>query len=291
MSIGRRTLLLGALGLVGAGAAVRAALPLVVPRGDHALPLDFATIWEYADRAHMAYQSDARIRAYYPAGRLRIFGDERVHTKVVLHRPPGARHQWLAIRGTQTLDDVFHDLLIGETVHPRFGVAVHRGFADIAEDIVEQVIPELEAGLPVRVAGHSLGGAVGVLVMMELDHRGVPLDWGLTFGQPKLTTAAGVARYGHLPLLRVVNGRDPIPHMPPSSVVLDDHGAYAHLGTELWLDGEDWAHFAAHQAARVELGQDWATLVYARPGDHLLPAGYMDTLNQQLPPAVRKAPG
>lgn len=289
--IRRRTVLLGLAGTGLAAAGGRAVWPRLAPGGDHALPVDFPTLWEYADRAHMPYQSDERIRAYYTEGRVHILHEGEVGTKIVVHQHPDWDHQWVAVRGTQTVADVVQDLQLLETYDRQLGVPVHQGFAALATAALPALGAVLQPGLPVRLAGHSLGGAVAVLLMVALDGEGVAVERCVTFGQPKLTTAAGVRRYRHLPLLRVINGADPIPQMPPHALAIEGHGPYRHLGEELRLDGERWVHLAEPQAERLDREEDWLAVLYTDPRDHLLPSGYMATINLQLPPEERKPPG
>lgn len=86
----------------------------------------------------------------------------------------------VAIRGTNSIQDVLTDLLCGDT--PFAGGFAHRGMKDAANSLFEAVLPTVRAALARRpaytlvVCGHSLGAGVALLltkVLLDAGFAGV----------------------------------------------------------------------------------------------------------------------
>ena len=97
------------------------------------------------------------------------------------------------------------------------GITVHAGFRAVADAMWNHVNdkygPLKEKWSRVHVTGHSLGGAIAVLIAMRLEDEGVPYQ-AVTFAQPKVTDAEGGRQYASLNLTRVVFEDDPVPTLP-----------------------------------------------------------------------------
>ena len=106
----------------------------------------------------------------------------------------------------------------------------------------------------------------------------------MTFGQPKVTTAAGVSRFRDLSLLRVVNHDDPVPLLPwetPGAVL---GGLFRHLGEEVRLtDIGTWQLFSEHLAERYLLTSFAAHLGRENPKEHEM-ARYLARLSALAAP-------
>ncbi len=123
----------------------------------------------------------------------------------------------IACRGTEptALNDVKADLNTFRMLHPQGG-KVHQGFYGE----YEKVMPDIKKALAkhnkketkkVWVCGHSLGGAMAVLVAMDLKPSG-----GLyTFGQPRVGNVAFL-KLIDFPYFRYVNNNDVVPSVPPA---------------------------------------------------------------------------
>jgi len=117
---------------------------------------------------------------------------------------------------------------------------VHRGFDNAALTVLDDVLPRLEVDYPITVTGYSIGGAMAVLLAQYLNVNGYEVVDVVTFGQPKVTDAAGAPSFANLPLLRFVNHLDPVAHLPPYGIGTTD---LVHFGPEVVLyDGADYAY-------------------------------------------------
>lgn len=149
----------------------------------------------------------------------------------------GRREQHLFIRGSHLLEDLIIDLQIGKTWDEECGCYIHTGFRKKANVLLDDIIPLLDRRHALILAGHSMGGAMAVIIAMKLTRRGYNVDQVVTFGAPKVITNSGCEVWrGKLRVLRVVHHDDPIPTLPMLS--LDPHIAfdrYAHFGTAVLL--------------------------------------------------------
>lgn len=127
----------------------------------------------------------------------------------------------------------------------------------IADDIVHYLPPPSGDGQtttpPIKLTGHSLGGAVAVIVAAKLKIRGYRVDKVMTFGAPKATDARGAERLRELlSVLRVTHERDPVPLMPLARA----KWKAASTGQKQEQKQEEVAGFVAKEAVfRRELGE------------------------------------
>ncbi len=109
-------------------------------------------------------------------------------------------------------------------------IFLHDGFGAAAEAFYKEVRNLLIPRDEIHVTGHSLGAAIAAILMMYLDTDGFTLKTCYTFGQPKVTNSEGMAKFRHLPLVRVVDNEDIVPLVPPLTIVTALHGEYRHFG-------------------------------------------------------------
>ncbi len=89
---------------------------------------------------------------------------------------------------------------------------------------------------PIHITGHSLGGAIAVIIGMYFTKEGKEIEDITTFGQPKVTNVTGARVFSELPLTRVVNENDIVPLVPPiSPLQIKDLDIFWHMGTEVIL--------------------------------------------------------
>jgi len=144
--------------------------------------------------------------------------------------------QALSFRGTANLENVLVDLDVSLALDAQIKILLHQGFASAAWAVYQNVKPKLDFSKPVITTGHSLGGAIAVVVAMYLQKDGFDVSQVITFGQPKVTNVAGAGAYSSLPLTRIVTPKDIVPLVPPlSPLQLQNLDIYWHMGRELIL--------------------------------------------------------
>ncbi|CAE7032110.1 faeA [Symbiodinium natans] len=115
---------------------------------------------------------------------------------------------------------------------------VHKGFYNSwrsLQDETQRALEDLGCDKkPLRVSGHSLGGAMALLAAFQLSEK-YQIKEIYTFGQPRVGNEAWVnafeARMANASFFRVVSYMDPVPHLPPSWLM-----GYRHVGAEVWYN-------------------------------------------------------
>jgi len=150
--------------------------------------------------------------------------------------------QYLTVRGTANLQNALVDLDIKLLAFPQLDIVAHQGFAGAAQLIIDDVKNELDPSLPVVTTGHSLGGAVAVMLAMLLEQN-YKVQEVITFGQPKVTNVTGANKFSGLPLTRVVTPKDVVPLVPPiSPLQIKNLDIYWHMGEEvILLQGKEYS--------------------------------------------------
>lgn len=181
-------------------------------------------------------QLELQLPAFLLSGRLRSVGAD---TQYLYAR--GAEYDVLICRGTEgKLADIQTDVQYRLQQWPADSQNnAHLGFSNQAElilaDLKEQ---QPNAGLerPVWITGHSLGGALAVLLALQLSKiSGFRLAGLVTFGQPKVGDAQLTQAITQqlLPFYRrYVNQRDIVPKLPPLP-------EYRHSGQLYYFDDLD----------------------------------------------------
>eukprot|EP01090_Pellita_catalonica_P000583 TRINITY_DN10400_c0_g1_i1.p1 TRINITY_DN10400_c0_g1~~TRINITY_DN10400_c0_g1_i1.p1 ORF type:complete len:1254 (-),score=228.12 TRINITY_DN10400_c0_g1_i1:58-3819(-) len=133
-----------------------------------------------------------------------------------------------------------------------FDVFGHFQFQTIAKKIMASVKPKLEANYRTFVAGHSLGGAIGVLLAYYLSKENIQMTKVMCFGLPKIHTRKSVETVQNLPLLRVNDYHDPVPGLFPG---------FYHSGSEILLLRERFfTYFRTPQETELKistLSESW----------------------------------
>jgi triacylglycerol lipase len=194
------------------------------------------------------------------------------------------RHEvW--IRGTVTRKNAFTDMEFAKRRDPRLGINLHRGFLSYATAVYADIVPRLRAGYEVVIFGHSLGAAEATILGMLLSSDGWKVTRVYASGSPRVTDAEGARKFADLPVLRIINEGDPVPLLPPRTLVspLDP---YVHLGPAvLLLDGPCYC-MIGEQYGDEALGPDaWRTVsasgLRADINEHFI-ASYLERLVPKL---------
>jgi pimeloyl-ACP methyl ester carboxylesterase len=151
--------------------------------------------------------------------------------------------QVVSVRGTSNVENAMVDIALRLLADDKTGSRLHQGFAYAARQIYARLQPRLNPDYPIRTTGHSLGGAVALILAMYLDVDGFHVDRVVTFGQPKVTNLTGAVRMQHLDITRVVTPDDLVPLVPPFDPLdMQNIDIYWHAGREvLLLEGNRYA--------------------------------------------------
>ena len=165
----------------------------------------------------------------------------------------------IVIRGTANEANVLSDIDVRLVNDTRTGIKLHKGFRDVAVNIMQIIDTTKTLEHTVHVTGHSLGGAVAQIIGMWLHKRGKNVQI-YSYGSPKVSSE--VLSGGQPNHWRVVRRSDPIPFTPP--------WPYSHTG--LFIDSQD-----------LDWGSDNDNgLISQTDGlDHAI-AKYVETLKEQL---------
>ncbi|WP_442580490.1 lipase family protein [Mesorhizobium sp. ASY16-5R] len=246
--------------------------------------VDFVEIYGYADRAKLAYADEATIRTHYPKT-LGVRSPGNSDIQYFIEQDDKLKIQFITIRGTANKKNLLEDLEIRILADLQIDIPVDSGFDKSTKAIFADVKPYLKKNYKTYVSGHSLGGAVAVLLAVYLIKDGYQVERIVTFGQPKFTTTAGVERIGTIPLIRVVDENDMIPMLPPvTSFRRNDK--YEHVGPEVvLLDGTRYSYLSSHDAGRISIGELWRSMRFADLADHHMD-NYLNRLSAKRDAAV-----
>lgn len=92
--------------------------------------------------------------------------------------------------------------------------------------------------LPLKVTGHSLGGAVAQLAMFDLSLDGYRIARSNVFGSPRVGNrdwvAAFTASLGNTTVYHITHASDPVVHLPTVNM------GFHHVPTEVYYPGDYW---------------------------------------------------
>jgi len=206
----------------------------------------FAKIKPYAELANAAYlpEQEARLIIEAQGYRLDQYGSvPGVEVNYFIATNDVLKHQVVAVRGTANVENAIVDVSLKLLPDEHAKIALHQGFAQAAEGVYKALLPRLKKDYQISTTGHSLGGAVAVILAMYLDIDHYSLGPIISFGQPKVTNVSGALVFRHLDVTRVVTAQDLVPLVPPLDVMdINNVDIYWHLGKEIvLLEGNDYA--------------------------------------------------
>lgn len=252
--------------------------------------IDFAQALKYAELAEMAYEPDSVITHSCGTDSCFYFQGRITGARAFLRVDDTAKVQWLAFRGTADLSDVRLDADYTQSEDSVLHMHLHKGFASASRDLYPAILPHLRRGYQTRIAGHSLGGAVAVITGLYLRKAGFAVEC-YTFGQPKLTNAAGARRADSLTLIRFLNGKDLVTLVPPLSYKPGNLGSYEHFGREVaLLDGQGYECLQEHFQNRYDPASWWDHIQEQALKDHGL-ANYLAKLRVLVPAPAQTLTG
>jgi len=199
----------------------------------------FTKLERYAEMANAAYLPASEAETIIKAQGFQLveFGNVAgVEVNYFIATNDKLKQQIIAVRGTANVENAVVDISLKLLPDQHANIALHQGFAEAAEGIYKAILPKLNKDYEICTTGHSLGGAVAVILAMYLDMDHYKLGSIVTFGQPKVTNVSGAQAFAHIDLSRVVTAQDMVPLVPPLDVMdINDIDIYWHLGKEIVL--------------------------------------------------------
>jgi pimeloyl-ACP methyl ester carboxylesterase len=122
----------------------------------------------------------------------------------------------VVFRGTNDAFDWLTNAQIAQVADDAYPGRVHAGFREAMAGLWPELAPLLPppaAGLPVLVAGHSMGGALATLAAHRLQNAEYDVHAVHTFGSPRVGDIDFYVGYWPV-LFRFVNNNDVVPHVP-----------------------------------------------------------------------------
>jgi triacylglycerol lipase len=250
-----------------------------IQNGTANLPhFDFVRLAELARAAGNAYEMSAVLEAAYGKANVTIRDLPLSKGRYFISFDNTDRTQTIAIRGSANKQNTWVDIDSLKVFDPRLKIFLHTGFKQAADELYADAAPLLRKDYRTRITGHSLGGAMACILMMDLLHDGVPLDQVVTFGQPKVTNGQGGKDFAGASYLRIINDQDLVAQLPPSDIAYDLSGTYSHFGPELTLraDGK-WTYSATPNPSEFITHDNWKQLDLENATDHQI-KNYIDRL-------------
>ena len=153
------------------------------------------------------------------------------------------KSQLIAVRGTSNVENAVVDIDYVLTPDKILEINLHKGFAQSSQNIYQELKAKLHKDYTIHLTGHSLGGAVALILGMYLDKQGYAVGEIVTFGQPKVTNRTGAKRYAHLHITRINTAHDMVPLMPPfdaSQILSFKFDIFWHIGKEYVLLSDEY---------------------------------------------------
>jgi len=168
-----------------------------------------------SDEGRLAASGPSRNDILRSAGLRETLFLSRQETQCALLRTLPHRSQPFAVlvfRGTTGLRNWFLALdMRPQQLAPR--TVVHRGLVEALRQVWQDLAPRLAAlREPLFMTGHSMGGALAQLAAWHHRPRAV-----YTFGAPRVGDAGFAGSMASVPVYRMVNGRDVVADLPPST--------------------------------------------------------------------------
>ncbi len=201
--------------------------------------VNFTEIQKQAIFANAAYQSEDKIRALIESGNYRLtlyHTIPDIQISFFLATNELTRTQIISVRGTSNIENAMVDISLKLMVDESTGVHLHEGFSFAAKQVYKELKPLLKPDYKINLTGHSLGGAVALILGIYLDAYQFNIEQVVTFGQPKVTNISGTNKIQHINVIRIVTPFDLVPLVPPFDPLdISNLDVYWHAGKEIVL--------------------------------------------------------
>ena len=253
--------------------------------------VNWKEIKHYAELSRLIYEKDVKkINKKYPNAYVNVIKKIRF----MLITDVTAKTYTIVIRGTSNFKNAMQDMKFDKDKSNRLDCKVHSGFHKAAEMIFDDLASKMtDKDYVINVTGHSLGGAEALIVGAYTDQAKMNLGKIITFGQPKAFDKDGRAKWGHLPLTRVVNETDIVPLVPPVELMYM-FKRYVHFGEMVKLCNDEYYCFLEQAQARGN-GVNSFWLNAAKEGFSMwemfkeMPDHFMDNYIANIDPKIKGA--
>lgn len=246
------------------------------------IKIDFKRILQFAEAASLVYKSDTQILKKCGKN-VKIFTLPETDVKCFIKTNNRTKKQCISVRGTANTENVFKDIKVWKTYNKKLGIYIHKGFNESAVEVYNTIIKSLKKDYEIIVTGHSLGAAIGTILLMMLKEDGFKLGESIVFGGPKITNKRGAKKYRDLFLLRVVHDNDPVPLLPPLDLFsILDFGPYRHFCAEIILyDGDSFEFIDKEKAEHIVISSFWLHILTEEVSDHFM-KNYIKSIKDKI---------
>ena len=239
----------------------------------------------YANMASYSYSTETEIKSKYgDTYRIVVVATTETDGQCVLLFDDTNKIQYIVTRGSSNLENWIKDTEYAKTLDTKTGIYIHSGFLESAIEIYNNILSNLNTAYTTYLIGHSLGGAITVVLHFYLLKDGFNIKQSVTFGQPMITNYVGVSKYRSIPLLRVVNKKDLVPLLPPLTAVSSESGPYRHFGEEtILLKDTYYCNLDETSAEDSDVSDFWLNLLNGETDitDHFI-NNYLSNLQAKL---------
>jgi triacylglycerol lipase len=201
--------------------------------------LDFSNIYKQATFSNAAYLPVDEVRTLVESSGFELTHHHTIadiHLTYFLATNELSKTQIISVRGTSNIENAMVDVSLKLVIDQNTGVVLHHGFAYAARQVYVELKPLLKPDYEIQITGHSLGGAVAVILAMYLDSDDFNIGQVVTFGQPKVTNLSGAGKLKHINVIRVVTPDDLVPLTPLFDPLdIQNIDVYWHAGREVIL--------------------------------------------------------
>lgn len=206
---------------------------------DRLEPVNFMQLIEAAEFSNAAYLPESEIgevihHRNYNLTQYHTLPENQVSYFIATNEL--TRTQLIAVRGTSNVENAIVDIAFKLKLDEHTGLRLHAGFSSAGKQVYAAIQPNLKKDYTINTTGHSLGGAIALILAKYLDTDEYQVGQVITFGQPKVTNLAGAKAFEHLNIIRVVSPLDLVPLVPPFDPLdINNLDIYWHSGQEVLL--------------------------------------------------------
>ena len=201
--------------------------------------VDFTRLIESAELANAAYLTEMEITELIRPRQYKLTQYHTIPANQVSYfiaTNDSTQTQVIAVRGTSNVENAIVDIALKLALDQLTGLRMHVGFSSAAKQIYSEIKPLLKKDYTINTTGHSLGGAVALVLAKYLETDNYRVGTVITFGQPKVTNLAGAKTFQNLNITRVVTPLDLVPLVPPFDPLdINNLDIYWHSGQEVLL--------------------------------------------------------